>query len=184
MKNVTLIIAVALTVAAQTAAAQQAMNFSQLKEACLNPAKFQNQIQPTNIKIDCSDRQVTWVASADDQTNLPGLRVVGHSVSSDKYAVALTKEQVKIDSTVVACPVMKQIEETIATAQSLTCAQITSFQGTATELCTQVIDQLRVNNPAAILTKETGKVVHLCKPADSGNGDNGQRDGRGQREQR
>lgn len=179
MKKIALV-AIAL-LGLKTANAAQTLDFDQLRDACQNPAKYHSQVQPTGIKVDCSDRQLTWVQAGDDSMTLPALRVVGHAVSSDKYTVPVTKAQINLPAINASCPVFKQIEENIAISQTLTCEQLLAFKGGATDLCANMIDQARGDNPAAIIKKETGKEVHVCQ-TNQDRGQRGQRDDeRGQR---
>ena len=165
-----------LALSAQSALASQSLNFDQLRDACLNPAKYHSQIQPTGIKVDCADHQLTWVQEADDAQALPTSRVIGSSVSSDKYTVPMTNAAVALPLIAASCPVFKQVEESISNSQSFTCDQLLAFKGSATDLCQGVTDQMRNENPDAVVRKETGKLVHLCPAAPT--------DDRGQRGQR
>jgi hypothetical protein len=180
-----LILVSLLTVSAGNASAEQSLNFEQLRDACQNPAKYHSQVQPTDIKVDCSDRQLTWVPIVHDSVSLAASRVIAHAVSSDKYSVPSTKSPIDMPAIPASCPVLKQFEETLGVSQSLTCAQLLAFDGTATDLCAKMIDQIRGDNPTAIIRKSTGKIVHLCQSP--GTDDRGQRepeDDRGQRGQR
>jgi hypothetical protein len=174
MKNSILLAALAMTV--QPAFAGQSLTFDQLKDACKNPAKYHSQIQPTGIKVECADRQLSWGPAAEDAFALPAERMIGFSISSDKYTVPMTRGPLVVPAMNSACPAFKQVEETIAVSESFTCDQLLAFEGTATELCTKLIDQMRTDNPAAIIRKDTGKEVHLCQSAPA--------EDRGQREQR
>jgi hypothetical protein len=147
---------------------QKSLSFEELRAACRDPKRFQNQVQPTSIVIDCSDRALRWIPGSKGLFALPTKRVITHAVSSDKYRVSVTGCDVNSEPTPGECPTMKQIEETISLSEEITCDQIIHFEGTATLLCQQLLDELRHSNPNAVQTKETGKVVSFCRPDDGG----------------
>lgn len=180
-----LALAALLMFAVQPAFAGRTLDFDQLRDACQNPAKYHSQVQPTGIKVDCADRQTTWVPSQDDSGSLSCHRLVGYSISSDKYTVPMNRAALDLPAVGTNCPVFKQIEETVTISQSLTCEQLLEFKGTATDLCQQMIDQARLDNPSSIVRRETGREHHLCaQQQKSVAGDRGQRGQRGQRDQR
>lgn len=151
------------------AAPMQKLSFEDLKQACKDPKKFQNQIEPTSIRLECSDKVYKYIPAGTSTSTLPARRVVYFNVSSDKYTVPNAQEEVRTDSYTSECPLMKQIEETIAVSQEVTCEQIKDYTGTATQLCLSLLDGLRNDNPEAIQVRETGKVASFCKPdADKG----------------
>jgi hypothetical protein len=146
----------------------QTLSFDDLRAACREPKRFQNQIQPTSIVLDCSDRVVRWVPSAEGTFSLPSKRVITHAVGSDKYRVSVTGVEVSFEPAVHACPTMKQIEETVALSQEVTCDQLANYEGTATKMCQQLIEDLRAHNPAAITLKDTGKTLSFCNVEQGG----------------
>lgn len=164
-------VVLALMAVAQIAGAApvQKLSFEDLKQACQDPKKFQNQIEPTSIRLDCSDKVYKYVPAGTDTMTLPARRVVYFNVSSDKYTVPNSQEEVRTEGYSAECPVLKQIEETIAVSQEVTCEQLKNYTGSATQLCLSLLDGVRSNNPEAIQTRETGKVTSFCKPdADKG----------------
>lgn len=150
------------------AAPMQRLSFDQLKEACRDPKHFQNQLKPTTIVLDCSDRLQKWVPGESAQTPVSSKRVITYAVSSDKYTVTSTANQVESEPAQVPCMVMKQIEETLALSQEVTCEQVEGFPGSGTDYCKKLIDDLRAQNPASIVSKETGKLMSFCS-GNSGN---------------
>lgn len=169
--NKMLVIGLLLAATTAAAAPHQRLSFEDLKMACQDPKKFQNQIEPTSIRLDCSDKVVKFVPCAGEATGcgngsmtLPAKRVIFFNVSSDKYTVPNSQEEVRTEPLVEACPVYKQIEETIAVSQEVTCEQLKTYQGTATQLCLSLLDGLKTENPSAIKVRETGKVASFCKP--------------------
>lgn len=174
-----LALAALLLFSVQPAFAGQTLDFEQLKDACRNPAKYHSQVQPTGIKVDCADRQLKWVPSSPDKGDLSCHRLVGFSISSDKYTVPMNKAGLDLPAVGTECPTFKQIEETVNTSQNLTCEQLLNFKGTAVDLCQQMLDQARLDNPQALNVQETGKVHHLCAQASVDKGIQGEKQAQG-----
>lgn len=137
----------------------QKLGFEDLKMACKDPGKFQNQLAPASIKLECSDKVLKYVPAG--QGVMPGKRVITFNVSSDKYTVPATPEEVKHEGT--SCPLLKQVEETISLSQEVTCDQIKDYQGSATQLCVSLLDGLKRDNSSAVRIVETGRVISYCK---------------------
>ena len=165
MKSI--IVGLVLATSMAFAADHQTLNFDNLKAACKDPKRFQNQLKPTSIKIDCADKVVRWIPAGMSQTKMPSKRIVMAGVSSDKYTVPRDSNDVEHTPYTGECPVLKQIEETVAISQEITCEQIENYTGSATALCARFLDGLKNDNPSAIQTKETGKVATFCKPDSS-----------------
>ena len=159
------IFAFALVLAASTAmAGHHEFGFDDLRQACKDPAKYQNQIKPSSIQISFADKVVRWIPAGNSKLTLPAFRLVNHKVTSDKYTVPSTKVEVPFPPTQDVCPVWKQIEEVTSISKEITCETIEGFTGTATDMCITILDDLKAENPAATIPKETGKVATFCKP--------------------
>ena len=152
------------SVVANAGAANQNISFEQLKLACKTPEKFQNQIKPTSIKLECKDRLIKWIPSGEGTAPLTVLRYISHNVSATKYTVPTTREEVQVAPIAAACPLYKQIEETVNLSQDVACEQIEGYEGSATKLCGELIDGLRNSNPSAVRVRETKKEISFCNP--------------------
>ena len=83
------LIAALAFVTVANAAPMQNLSFEQLRSACREPKKFQNQILPTTIVLDCSERMLRWTPSNEGSFTLPSKRVITHAV---KYGQNLIDE--------------------------------------------------------------------------------------------
>jgi hypothetical protein len=178
-----LLLAMALFVSG--AAQAGTFGFDDLREACQDPAKFQNQIAPRNIQVTCEDRATKWKSVGGSSVELDRSREIISSFSSDKYSSAPTTEYINVKSQRGSCPKFVELLETINFTKATTCEEILDFKGTETDFCKDVLDQVRESNPKSIEVTETGKVVDLCDapapPKDDC--DRAQRGQRGQRGQ-
>lgn len=139
------------------------LTFEQFKEACQNPARFHNQVAPTDIQVTCSDVQLKWVPLKQSVLSLSTSRVVVASIASDKYSMSELVANVDSAAQAMACPHFKQISETVQTVRAASCDDLLAFQGDATSYCADAVNTLRADNADAIVTADTGTVVDLCK---------------------
>lgn len=145
--------------------AGQKLSYDEVKQACQNPARFHNQIQPANMEISCSDVQTVWVPVANGNYTLPRARKVTVSMTSDKYEIPAFAKEVAIEQQGGPCPAFKEQFERITTTRATTCEEILAFQGTEVQFCTGVLDALRGSNKDAINVTDSGRVVSICNPA-------------------
>jgi hypothetical protein len=148
MKNV--LLAFALISAPAFAVDQQSINFEQLKEACKNPAQFQNQNKPSSMKLDCKDRILFWMPAANGAAELKNSREVAYRVSSDKYGVPSAKKNIDYPSLAVVCPQFQLFASDAQISKEITCADVENYEGTAIDMCTQHLNDLRRDNSKVI----------------------------------
>ena len=139
------------------------ISFSELKEACVNPAKFHNQIAPTNIQISCQNLSYKWLPDAEGLLPMPSTRTVKSSVSSDKYTVGTVTAPLASPAQDMNCPRFKQVTNKVETVVNVTCEEILAFQGELTDYCTGALDRLIGANPAAIIQEDTGMSLDTCQ---------------------
>lgn len=144
------------------------LSFAQIQQACQNPAKFHNQVAPTNINVSCRDQQTKWVPVDSGAVSMQNARQVYVTVMSDKYTSNMESKDLTAEVQMAACPKFKQTVETIETVRSVTCDELTSFQGTSIDFCADTVGSMRQQNPAAIVTQDTGKVFELCASSNGG----------------
>jgi hypothetical protein len=156
-------------------AAPTSINFDQLKEACQNPARFHNQNAPKNIEISCQDSLSKYVPAASGSVNLPVSRSVTTSMASDKYSMSAMAAEVKMADTVVECPKFTKVIENLSLTRGVSCQDLLSFEGTATDFCLNQITELRAVNPEAISVTTTENVISLCEKTEEGREQRGQR---------
>lgn len=143
-------------------AATQTITFEDMKAACQNPARFHNQIAPSNIQISCKDVQLKWVPDTGTGQSLDNSRQITTSLISDKYTTDSFTAAIQMDAQTVVCPSYKQISETVNTVRSVSCDDMIAFKGGATEFCTATVNSLRAANPEAVNVQATGLTLNLC----------------------
>lgn len=146
------------------------LSFDQLRVACQEPSRFQNQMKPANIKITCSDRIQRWVPAGTSTMTMPSERMVQFQVSSDKYTVPGDRAIVDAPAMQAECPVLKQVEEVTTISKDISCDEIEEYRGTAASLCVVLLDGLRGENPGTVEVRETGRVASFCSPGGHGRG--------------
>lgn len=168
MRN--LIIAACCTIAASLVSAKdpvQTIGFDEVKAACLNPARFHNQVAPTNIQVSCRDVQLKWVPANDGTVALPTAHAVTTSVMSDKYNVAPVSATMDSAAQVFSCAQYKQVAESLELVRASSCDEMVAYTGSAADFCSAAAATMRANNASAIVTADTGQTVSLC-PASAG----------------
>jgi len=146
----------------QNKSGTQNIQFEELKEACANPARYHNQVAPSNIQISCNEVKTKWVADPMAAASLPTKRIIVTSVISNKYSVSPTTVQLTSDPQAIECNQFKQVVESVESVHTASCETLQAFQGTAEEYCASNVDALRASNPEAIKVQETGKKISFC----------------------
>jgi hypothetical protein len=174
-----------LALAPLALAQTQTLRFDQIREACLNPAEYQNQVAPKNLQLSCEERSTRWAAGTNSPVELPRQKQISASLTSDKYQVAPETMPLPVDSQRTACPKFKEILDVLSFTKVTTCEEILAFRGTEFDFCADVLERVRQSNPRSIQSSETGQVVDLCQAAPPVDrcerGQRGQRDARCQR---
>ena len=148
----------------------QPVNFDDIKIACQNPSRFHNQVAPSSIQVTCHDVQYRWVPDSDGALNLASSRSTTTSVTSDKYEVAPVSGMVPSATQTIVCPQFKLISEDVSTVRAVSCDEMTAFNGTAVEFCSETVNGMRAANADAIITSDTGKKLSLCSNDKKGRG--------------
>lgn len=146
----------------QSPSGTQTISFDDLKVACANPARFHNQVAPSNIQVSCSEMRTKWVADPQNSVALPTRRVMVTSVASNKYTVNPSSAELASDPQQAGCDQYKQVIETVESVQATSCEQVMAFQGNAEDFCATNIDSLRLANPESVKVQETGKKAGFC----------------------
>jgi hypothetical protein len=139
------------------------LDWNQFLESCQNPAAFQAQRPPENIKITCGDMSYQWIPAGAGSMDLPGSRVVRTEVFSDKYHVQAQDNTMQVAPSVGSCPRFKEVQQTLTTERSVTCKEILKFQGDLKDYCASVIDSARGDNANLVQTQDTGRTLDFCK---------------------
>ncbi len=145
------------------------ISWEELRARCENPERFDVQRAPQNIRIQCTDSHVTWVAAMPGEVFLPGNRRVTSGVFADKFFVDARQHEVPIFSKNGSCHRFKEVEETMTIERPVTCADVLSMKGDLGEFCQSVLDSTKGANPKLIDVRETGRMIDTC----GGNGTGG-----------
>ncbi|PIS10366.1 MAG: hypothetical protein COT73_09765 [Bdellovibrio sp. CG10_big_fil_rev_8_21_14_0_10_47_8] len=143
----------------------QVLTFDDLKSACENPARFHNQIAPSNIQISCQDLQYKWVPDNEGIVNMPTSRMVTSAVYSDKYSSTPISAPVMTEIQKTGCPQFVEVVESVETVRAVSCDEITAYKGTSIDFCADTVNSLRAANFNAVNSKQTGRVMSLCGSA-------------------
>jgi len=143
-------------------AATHGIGYSDLRDACTNPAKFQNQLAPSNLQISCEEHVSRWLPYNTKAMPLPRSRWIISSLTSDKYTVAPTTSGMPVDQQSGACPSFKETMEVTTFTKATSCDEILGWKGTEQEFCADIVDRARQANPKMVVVKDTGRVVEFC----------------------
>ncbi len=139
--------------------------FSAMRDACNSPAKYHNQIAPTNIQVSCKDVRTRWIPDTGTSHSLDNSRQISVQVNSDKYTSNAEIQGIASDAQLVSCPALKQVVETVETVRAATCEDMLRFEGTAAEFCAAVVTSMLEQNPDAVSVRETGRIFNMCPAA-------------------
>lgn len=143
--------------------AASAISLDEFRERCLDPNKFIQQKQPQNIRIQCTDTQLEYVAAEPGYVPLGGARRVHSTLLSDKFVVAAGDGK---DLPVIAqkgsCLRFKEIEKTLTVERPMSCNEIVGMKATVDEYCISALDAVKGKNPKLASVRETGKLVDSC----------------------
>jgi len=137
-----------------------------IKAACSDPASVGNQIQPSDIKIFCSERKTGWQESANGFKSLATSDSVTSSATSSKPnagAAAETKSYTSLPDRFVC----NKYAEYAATANSVTdvnCEEVLAITD-LNQFCKDAIARDLVVNPNIFNLVFTGVVIDTCAVA-------------------
>ena len=136
--------------------------FEELKDACANPRKYQNQFEPNNIEMECTDTVTKWEQVANEKVELPTSRNMGVSITSSKYFMDEEVEGRPSQNQNGDCTVYEQITLSAnVPLTGLTCAQIKDFAGTGGSFCESQILEKKL--PASAYTvQRSGSFRKYC----------------------
>jgi hypothetical protein len=158
------------------------LTFDQIKDACQNPAKYQNQLAPANLQVTCEEHVSTWVPDVAKGMQLPRSRYVISSLSSDKYQVSPRTHAMDVDMYSAECPNFKEQVQVTTFSKATSCDELLAFKGEESDFCAQILDKARQDNPKIAQLNDTGRVVTFCSEGmEQGQGKGqGQGQGKGQ----
>ena len=169
-----LAIALALVSAPAFAGGSHGLSFSEIREACQNPGKFQNQIAPQNLQISCEERTSHWVPYVAREMKLPCSRVIIAGLTSDKYQVNPNQHAMGADDQAAQCPSFKEVVEITSFTKATSCDELLGWKGSEEDFCADILDRARKGNPKMVQINDTGRVIEFCTSQGQGKGQQGQ----------
>lgn len=131
-----------------------------LKAICANPAQFQRQNKPAEIKVTCTDTQLVWRAIEAGPFNLPRARVVLASAASDKLDVSEVRLDLPLPEARHTCSKYRQYREDVSFTLPLTCEQVLAAPDLAT-FCKGKVDEARADQ-SVIRETATNNIADTC----------------------
>jgi hypothetical protein len=138
------------------------LSFEQIKDACSNPSKFQNQQAPSNLQITCEEHVSRWLPYVAKEMQLPRSRYIVSSLTSDKYSVAPSQHAMDVDMQSAQCPSFKEVLEVTSFTKATSCDELLNFKGDEQDFCADILDRARQANPKMVQLNDTGRVVEFC----------------------
>jgi hypothetical protein len=138
------------------------LSFDEIRDACSNPSKYQNQIAPQNLQITCEEHVSQWVPYQAKDMTLPRSRYIISSLTADKYQVLPRTHAMDVDMYTAQCPSFKEILQATSFSKATSCDELLSFKGGEQEFCAGILDKARQDNPKIVQINDSGRVVEFC----------------------
>lgn len=143
------------------------LSWDEFKAACENPGAFNRQLKPENIVISCGDVRDIWVP---ETTGLPtyqlnNKRVITTALQSSKFCVDGQSIEQAVRPTLTNCPMLRLVRVSTNQAFSVSCDDVTTYQGTLEDFCLGQLDQSFASHPEQWNRQATQYVVNLCGEA-------------------
>lgn len=139
------------------------LSWDQFRESCIHPEEFNNQVPPSNIRIQCTDIHKEFVQSAPGQVQLPGNRRIIFAVFSNKYHVnADQREEPILNNKGSSCMRYKEVEKTLTVERRLTCEDVLGMKASLPEFCSSLLTVAKGANPKLVDSRDTGRFVDTC----------------------
>jgi len=142
-----------------------AVAWDEFRERCAQPEKFDVQRAPQNIRVQCTDTRMNWIAAPASALTLPCERRVGGAVFSDKFYVANSERDFEVSAKAGSCHRFQEVEETIAVERPVSCDEVLGVKGDVHDWCSSVLEGVRMSNPKAIERRDTNRVFDTCADA-------------------
>jgi len=151
--------------AAEPPAPSIELTYEQFVAQCAKPEQSQVQRAPREIRLVCSSREVTWLAAQPGSIPLAGSRSVSTSLLSDKFKVSTGTRELPVTARAGTCHRFEEVIETYTSEIPLTCEDVMGFKAPIAEYCASQLDEGKDNNPKAVSTERTGRIVDTCGQA-------------------
>jgi len=139
--------------------------WDEFKARCAHPEKFDVQRAPQNIRVQCVDERLTWMAAPPNELTLPVERRVGSAVYADKFHVAQSIRDFEVQAKAGSCHRFQEYEERVAVERPVSCDEILTVKGDVHDWCASVLDGIRSTQPKVVERKETNRIFDTCADA-------------------
>jgi hypothetical protein len=153
--------------------ATKPLTFEEFKKACVDPAAFQAQIPPSQIRVTCSEVSTTWKPAGSSFFNLGATREITSALVSNKFNTSKLAQTIYANPAQGTCNRYQEVMQKIAVDVSLTCQQVVSIKTNLTDFCQSSLDSARAGNPGLVTETSTGNTVSTCNGGSTGGTTNG-----------
>jgi hypothetical protein len=161
MKFLSILVLFIASIAMTNANARQ-LTYQQFVDSCSDPARYGQQVPPTQIKLVCKHAAVGWQAIESGSVALPESRTITGELFSNKFTVGLQRWSLATPEFNVMCPRVREVASSAEIEVSLTCEQITSDDRSVEEHCQDNLDAAISQNPDIVVHAPTGRIYSVC----------------------
>jgi hypothetical protein len=138
------------------------LTYQEFVDSCAEPARYGQQVPPTQIKLVCKNTAVGWQAIESGSIGLDESRTITGELFSNKFTVGLQSFMLATPEFNVMCPRLREVSSAAEIEISLTCDQIVSDDRSVEEQCQDNLDQAINENPDIVVQTPTGRVHSVC----------------------
>lgn len=138
------------------------LTYQEFVDSCSDPARFGQQVPPTQIKLVCKNNYIGWQAIESGSVSLTESRTVTGELFSNKFTVGLQSFSLATPEFNVMCPRLREVSSSAEIELSLTCDQIIADDRTVEEQCQDNLDEAINANPDIVEHTPTGRIHSVC----------------------
>lgn len=138
------------------------LTYQEFVDSCSDPARYGQQVPPTQIKLVCKNTAVGWQAIESGSVSLAESRTITGELFSNKFTVGLQSFVLATPEFNVMCPRLREVTSSAEIEISLTCEQISSDERGVEELCQDNLDEAINLNPDIVEQTPTGRIHSVC----------------------
>ena len=144
--------------------------WEEFRDRCAHPEQYDVQRAPQNIKIQCTDRKLTWVAVNPSSMGLPTQHQVSSAVFSDKFVVDNSQRAFDSADRPASCHRYKEVEEFFTMERSVSCEEVISLKGDVGDYCNSLLERAKGSHPKLVEQRDTLRVLDTCARAEIAKG--------------
>lgn len=138
------------------------LTYQEFVDSCSDPARYGQQVPPTQIKLVCKNTYVGWQAIESGSVALSESRTITGELFSNKFTVGLQTFSMATPEFNVMCPRLREVSSSAEIELSLTCEQIIADDRTVEEQCQDHLDEAINANPDIVAHTPTGRIHSVC----------------------